>query len=212
VAVTDTRIIVVADLATVGDERRWLEAVRALGQAARGRGVALQVRAKQLDPGRLSRLAGAAREAVPSEVLLILNGPAQLARELGFPAVHWPEDAIPAHAPPAAEGLIRFAAVHSLEAAARAARAGADAVVFGPVFPPRSKEGTGVGLAALRELAEGCSLPVFAIGGIDESNARACLEAGAAGVAVVGAVMLAPDPVAALDELCRAIESSLAAR
>lgn len=207
-AVTETRVIVVADLGTVGDERRWLETLGEVGRAAQGRPVALQLRAKGVDPAELSRLARAAREAVPPDVLFILNGPAVLARELGFAGVHYPEQAIPERPDPAAAGLLRFAAVHSLEAAARAERAGVDAVVFGPVFPPRSKAGEGVGLGALRAVAAACALPVFAIGGIDESNARACLEAGAIGVAVVGAVMLAADPAAALEEICRRIQSA----
>jgi thiamine-phosphate pyrophosphorylase len=44
-----------------------------------------------------------------------------------------------------------------------------------------------IGLDALREICESVSIPVVAIGGIDATNAVACIAAGAAGVAVVRA-------------------------
>jgi thiamine monophosphate synthase len=48
-------------------------------------------------------------------------------------------------------------------------------------------------MGALREAA--CrGLPVIAQGGVDLGNARAALEAGASGIAVTGAILLADDP------------------
>jgi thiamine monophosphate synthase len=41
---------------------------------------------------------------------------------------------------------------------------------------------------------------LFALGGVDESNAAACLAAGADGIAVVGAA-LAPNPLPLLSAL-----------
>ncbi len=64
------------------------------------------------------------------------------------------------------------------------------------------------GLRRLREICDATSLPVVGIGGIDASNARKVLEAGAAGVAVVSAVAAAPDPAAATRELVAAIRGT----
>jgi thiamine-phosphate diphosphorylase len=80
-----------------------------------------------------------------------------------------------------------------------AAAEGCDYATLSPIFPSPSKPGYGpaLGPAALG----GAPLPVYALGGVDPSNARACVVAGAAGVAVMGHVMGAPDPAAAVAAL-----------
>jgi thiamine-phosphate pyrophosphorylase len=85
------------------------------------------------------------------------------------------------------------ASVHSVDAARAAAGAGADFVTFGPVFstPAKVKFGEPLGLLALQSACSEAGIPVFAIGGITAERARECLDAGAHGVAAVGAVMAA---------------------
>ena len=58
--------------------------------------------------------------------------------------------------------------------------AGADFVVFGPVFGKSGTQGVG-----LPELHAACAhgIPVFALGGVNLENFRSCFEAGAAGIA-----------------------------
>ena len=77
-----------------------------------------------------------------------------------------------------------------------AALGGADYVTLSPIFASLSKPGygPGPGLAGLRRAASAGSLPVIALGGIEPENAALCLEAGAYGVAVMGAVMAAENP------------------
>ena len=48
-------------------------------------------------------------------------------------------------------------------------------------------------------------LPLIAIGGITAENAREVLDAGAHGVAVIGAIWRHPDPVSAAKELVAAV-------
>mgnify|MGYP002084332812 CR=1 FL=1 len=69
-----------------------------------------------------------------------------------------------------------------------------------PVFATDSKPGYGPALGAegLAALVSDALLPVYALGGIRADTVAACLTAGAAGVAVMGAVMGAEDPAAAL--------------
>jgi thiamine-phosphate pyrophosphorylase len=74
-----------------------------------------------------------------------------------------------------------------------------DYVIVSPVFPTASKPGYGppLGLYGLAALASRTGKPVFGLGGLDSpAHAIACLAAGAAGVAVMGAVMRAADPTA----------------
>lgn len=85
--------------------------------------------------------------------------------------------------------LLIGASTHSVEGVQFAAASKADFVTFGPVFETPTKHGKPVGIAALRDACAAAPIPVFAIGGVNAENARECLDAGAHGVAVVGAVM-----------------------
>jgi len=90
--------------------------------------------------------------------------------------------------------------VHSLEGAAGAVCEGVDYLFFGPVFPPLSKASYSPpqGLDALAAVVRAVEVPVFALGGVTPERAAHCLEAGAHGVAVIGAVMGAMDVAAAV--------------
>lgn len=85
---------------------------------------------------------------------------------------------------------------HSLREVELAYAHGADLVVFGPVFEKASAPARGgAGIEAVRDIcakftvkgesANEEAFPVLALGGITLQNARACLEAGAAGVAAI---------------------------
>src|SRR5271154_7058988 len=95
---------------------------------------------------------------------------------------------------------------HSLEDARAAATAGADYLIFGPVFetPSKIKFGAPLGIDRLREVCTAIRIPVLAIGGIDLANAGKCFEAGAAGIA---AIRLFQDAKSA-EELRARIEAS----
>jgi thiamine-phosphate pyrophosphorylase len=72
---------------------------------------------------------------------------------------------------------------HSANEVARAALDGSDFVVFAPIF--EKKDAPPLSPARLEGLREVCrqKIPVLALGGITLENARACLDAGAAGIA-----------------------------
>jgi thiamine-phosphate pyrophosphorylase len=76
-----------------------------------------------------------------------------------------------------------------------AAAGNPDYLGFGPVFKPGSKQDHDpvVGLAGLRAIRRLTSLPVFAIGGIQIDQAEEVMSAGASGIAVISAVLKAPD-------------------
>jgi thiamine-phosphate pyrophosphorylase len=92
---------------------------------------------------------------------------------------------------------------HSVSDLARAAAEGCRWATLSPVFLSVSKPGYGpaLGLSALTE----APLPTWALGGVDANNARACLDAGAVGVAVMGAVLGAPDPAGAVAEILESV-------
>ena len=83
---------------------------------------------------------------------------------------------------------------HTLEQALAAERDGADYIGVGPVFPTPTKPGVRpVGVELVREVASQVKVPFFAIGGITLDNIGQVLEAGATRVAVVSAILKAPD-------------------
>jgi thiamine-phosphate pyrophosphorylase len=95
---------------------------------------------------------------------------------------------------------------HNLSDLARAAAEGCRWATLSPIFASTSKPGYGpaLGPAALA----GAPLPTWALGGVDAANAGECLRAGAAGVAVMGAVMRAPDPATAVARIQASLEQA----
>jgi thiamine-phosphate pyrophosphorylase len=84
-----------------------------------------------------------------------------------------------------------------------------DYVTAGPVHATPTKPGRpGVGLDLVRHAASRVELPWFAIGGIDPSNVREVVEAGATRVVVVRAVTEAADPAEAVRELLAALSAA----
>ena len=87
-----------------------------------------------------------------------------------------------------------------------AVSADADYLGVGPIWetPSKADAAEPLGLAELPRICAAVTIPVVAIGGIDASNAAACIRAGAAGVAVIRA---AGDPA-----LRQAVDEALGAR
>jgi len=133
---------------------------------------------------------------------LIIASDAALAAELGGLAVH-----VARHEP--APPTLRWGrSCHDRQEVERALREGASYVTVSPVFASLAKPGYGppLGLDGLRELiAAARHVPVFALGGVDPATAGSCLEAGAAGVAVMSWAMGAHAQSAAPAELLSAL-------
>lgn len=106
-------------------------------------------------------------------------------------------------------GAIVGASAGTLEEALEAESEGADYVGFGHIFATasKSKSTSPVGLDALARVASRVRVPVIAIGGISEANARSVMDAGAWGIAVIGAVCGANDPRAATERLRAIVET-----
>jgi len=157
----------------------------------------------------LSRLTAELVGAAGGQVHILINDRIDIAAALRI-GVHLPEKALPTRVarqilPPDA-WIGR--STHSLEAARLARDEDADFVTFGPVFETASKRmyGPPQGLAALHAVArELQGFPVLALGGITPERVRACIDAGAAGVAAIGAVWDAPDPIRAYADFARAL-------
>ena len=96
--------------------------------------------------------------------------------------------------------------VHSLQEAQAARDEGTNYLVFGSVWETPSHPGqSAAGLDALAQVCGAVGLPVFAIGGVNAARAPLCLEAGAAGVALLSGIWEAPDVAAQV----RAVRAAL---
>lgn len=100
----------------------------------------------------------------------------------------------------------------SPEEAQRAENEGADYIGFGHIFPTSSKlkRSSPLGTDILQKTATLISLPIIAIGGINNENAASLISCGAAGIAVISAVSRANDQFRASYELVCAINKRTA--
>jgi thiamine-phosphate pyrophosphorylase len=122
----------------------------------------------------------------------------------GAAGVHLPAGGSPIAARQAlGDGALIGLSAHDYDDIVRAETEGADYVTLSPVFESASKPGYGpaLGLDELADLAAKSLVPVLALGGVAAATAAACMAAGAAGIAVMGAVMAATDPRAATSAL-----------
>lgn len=166
-----------------------------------------QVRAKELDGRSLmaltERVIGAVRGA---GAVVTVNDRLDVALAAGADGVHLGSaDLAVAAARRIAPDLLIGATCRSRADVERAASEGASYAGFGPVFVTASKDGlpSPLGIGAIGPAAG--VLPLVAIGGVDGGSARSVVDAGAHGVAVIGAIWRHPDPVGAAKELVAAV-------
>ena len=174
---------------------------------------AVQLREKDLPPHELLDLARDLRAATAGRARLFVNGAPVVARAAGADGVHLGEyaEAVAAVRVRVGRALLIGRSVHSLDGAMAAERDGADLLVLGTVYPSRSHPGgiTG-GPALVAQVCARVSPPVLGIGGITRENAAAVIRAGAAGVAVISAILAAPVPAQAAWALREVIDTALA--
>jgi thiamine-phosphate pyrophosphorylase len=170
----------------------------------------------RLQPVKVSKSGASHQNASPvlPRTRIILNDRLDIALAERAAGVHLGEHSIP---PAEARRLILSAqqkglladdflvgiSCHSLEGAKSAQAAGADYLIFGPIFatPSKAQYGQPQGLAPLAEVCRAVSLPVLAIGGITLANASSCLQAGASGLAAIRLFQDPPDPTAVIQAL-----------
>ena len=192
-----------------GDEpTRCLRLLEKIQEAARAGVDYIQLREKDLPTRDLESLARKAARIVAQlrtanrdlRTVLLINSRTDVALAVGADGVHLRSDDIspeevrtvwqhqyecgagaPARANLPRNPLIAVSC-HSPAEVAQAAAAHATFAVFAPVF--EKKDAPPAGLAALQQ-ACAANIPVLALGGITLTNARSCLEAGAAGIAAI---------------------------
>jgi thiamine-phosphate pyrophosphorylase len=183
--------------------------------ALRGGARAFQLREKDLSPRELYPLALEMRQLTKIYgAHLLINDRVDVALAVDADGVHLTTTSLPATVARQILGPGRLIGVstHSIAEAQTAADAGADFVVFGPVFytPSKAPYGEPVGLDALRAVRAAVDTPILAIGGVKKANLDQVLTAGADGIAVISAIISADDPTAASQDLLATLRSGKA--
>ncbi len=190
----------VYDLCVVTDARlsRGRDHVQVAEAAVRGGATMIQLREKEASTRSLVT-AGEQLRAMTrgAGVPLIVNDRIDVTLAVDADGVHVGQDDMLAALSRRLIGPGRLLGVSAttLDEALCGEQDGADYLGVGPIFPTGSKADAAppMGLDGLAAVAAQVRLPVIAIGGISLENVEAVIEAGADGVAVISAVVSAPD-------------------
>ncbi|MEA3332748.1 MAG: thiamine phosphate synthase [Pseudomonadota bacterium] len=141
------------------------------------------------------------------ETPFVVNDRPDIALLVEADALHLGQDDLPIEA---ARGLVGpqmpiGRSTHSLAQALAAEAEGADYIGFGPIFktPSKANPDPEVGLDGLLEVLQHVSLPVVAIGGLDERNIVEVADSKVASVAVIRAILKAERPAEMVGRLRR---------
>ena len=166
--------------------------LRRVGEAARAGVDCVQLREKDLGSADLELLAREALRQVRANsaaAKLLINSRVDVALAVGVDGVHLPANS-PAVSAIRKEWMqqsdcdpVIAVSAHTIGDVQRAVEDRASFAVLAPIFEKAATGANGIGPDVLREACASSSIPVLALGGVTLGNARACLEAGASGIA-----------------------------
>ncbi len=190
---------------TAGRDLLWV-----LEEALHGGVKGIQLREKDLGGGELFHLAERVKALCDAHhASLLINDRVDVAMAVDADGVHLGGGSIPVPAARRLMGNNKLVGVstHSLTEAEESEQAGADFLVFGPVYFTSSKApyGEPQGLAPLKKVVDKLSIPVYSIGGINMNNIAEVKATGVRGVALISAVISATYPRAATEEILRGL-------
>ena len=170
----------ITDGAFSNDPERWLaHAARWLAEGVE----LMQIRERELSIRDLAQLTRKVLSIPnPHGAKILVNDRADVAIACGADGVHLRDGAV-SPAKFARPGFLVTLACHRLEDAEKTA--GANYVLLSPIFKPLSKSDQRpvLGTGAIEEFTRRSAAPVLALGGITFENTRACMQAGASGIA-----------------------------
>jgi len=163
-------------------------------QAVRGGVTAVQLRAKGLETREFLQLALRMAPVLKTKSIpLIINDRVDIAMACGADGVHLGQEDMP---PDRARRLLGKSkivgvSVNTLKEAREAGRLGANYAGLGPIYSTSTKDTDlpVVGPEGVRRMRKKIDIPIIAIGGINAGNAAAVMNAGAAGIAIVSAIL-----------------------
>ncbi len=148
----------------------------------------LQIREKHMAPQVLKKFSQQVLTLVHAyHGKVIINSDMELAREIGADGVHFTSSQLMTMSSrPDPEWGLCSASCHNAEELFKADQLGLDFVVLGPVNPTLSHpEIASMGWRRFAMLIRGCSMPVYALGGLCQEDLSIAQEMGAHGIAMM---------------------------
>lgn len=202
-----SRLLVLTERVAAGAAGRTL--TETIDSAVQGGASAVILREKDLSRDQRREIGRELTEILhPVGGVLIVASDWQLAQELSADGVHLAAS----DTPPEGASLLVGRSCHNATELARAEVENASYVTLSPVFTTSSKPGHGppLGIDGLAALIHARTPRVYALGGVARGRVGRCLNAGAYGVAVMGAVMSALDPASIVRDLFDEIDAAVA--
>ena len=138
---------------------------------------------------------------VKNDSLLIVNSNFQINQFVDIDGIHLSESTEQLDSS-IDSNLIVGQSVHSIESARIAYSNNVDYIVAGTIFESKSHPGGQIsGTKLIAQIKNELDVPVIGIGGINQFNVKDVMSAGADGIAVIGSVLEAQDPVNATKRL-----------
>ncbi len=185
---------------------RALEGI--VAEAVKGGVSCVQLREKKLDTREFVAMAKRLKQLLgPLQIPLIINDRIDVALACAAEGVHLGHSDM--HICDArqlvGQDMVIGISAESAEDAVAAEKDGADYIGISPVFATLTKDDIAnpLGLAGVRKIRSLVDIPLVGIGGINHENCRAVIDHGADGVAVVSAIVAAPDPELAAQQLVK---------
>jgi thiamine-phosphate pyrophosphorylase len=202
----DLSLYVITDREMAGN-RPLEEVVKA---ALEGGATVIQLREKELCDREIFTIGMKIKPLIEKAgVCFIINDRIDLALALDADGVHLGQRDLPLNTARKLMGdkKIIGISVKTVEEADIAEANGADYLGIGSIYPTKTKKDIGPigGPQRISQIRKAVSLPIVGIGGIQVHNVKDVIRAGADGIAVVSAVMAAPD----ITEACRALKKEV---
>lgn len=190
------------------------EAERTAVEMLEGGAKIIQLRAKDAPTGPMLEAARKIRALTVSYgALFIVNDRVDVALLSRANGAHLGNDDIPLEDARKLLGKNSIIGIstHTRQEALAARKRGADYISFGPVFATKTKKDalSPRGLNALKQAVEAVSIPVVAIGGINDKNLADVLKTGVSAVAIISGILTVPcirDRVKTLEEVLKSFK------
>jgi len=191
---------------------RFIDEVKGAMLALEGGATTIQLRMKNSPTRKMIEVGREIRKLTKEyDALFIVNDRVDVALATYADGVHLGQEDMPIDVARKIVGdIIIGISASNLREAMEAEKNGADYIGAGSVFPTTTKEDARyLGLNGLKEVVSKVRIPVVAIGGITLENVNKVLETGVQGIAVISAIMGAPNVKEAAEKFREILDKTL---